>query len=558
MASLAEIIPAESDLRRRLTYLMAFRVLLITLVMGATTLLYWLDDADLGETNSLVLYGIIAGTYLLTLVYATLLKHTSDYFRLANYQVVGDLIIASVMMHATGGVLSAYTFFFPLAIIGSAVVLKRRGAVIVAISATALFVGVSYLGWIEILPTLAGQRILPSDPDSIQFGRAMALNVAAIAGVGAMAVQLATQLQKSSASVEEHRSVAADLLASHENIIRCLSSGLITVDADSHVINANDAAMEILGRQASDNFGDSLEDLSPQLAALVANSPIDQDAVHGEVTHLKDNGAKRILGVSHSPLLDHNGNTVGRIVNFQDLTEVRALEEKIKRAERLTVVGTLAAGIAHEIRNPLASISGSIELLSTSPQADEESAALMEIVTREVKRLNAMITDLLAYSNPRTPNMMQIDLRVLIRETLRVFEQDPEFGEVTATFEGDTDTQSLPLEADPELLRQTIWNMLRNGAEAAMKGGKEVTVSAEASGEHALIRFRDSGPGIAQEYVAKVFDPFFTTKAGGTGLGLAMVHGTVTDHGGSISVDTEIGKGTTFELRLPYHQAHDS
>ncbi len=558
MAGLGDPGPAESDLRRRLTYLMLFRVLLISLVLGATTLLYWLDDAELGETNSKVLYGIIVSTYVLTLIYAKLLKDTREHNRLATWQVIGDLVIATVLMHATGGVLSAYTFFFPLAIIGSAVVLKRRGAVIVAMASTVLFAIVSYLGWIDVLPTFAGQRILPTDPNSIEFGRAMALNVAAIVGVGTMAVQLASQLQKSSASVEEHRSVAADILASHENIIRCLTSGLITVDANSKVINANAAAMEILGREAKANLGGSLNDLSAELAALVAGSPTDKEAIQGEVVHVNESGAKRILGVSLSPLVDHSANIVGRIVNFQDLTEVRALEEKIKRAERLTVIGTLAAGIAHEIRNPLASISGSIELLSSSPQADEESTTLMEIVTREVKRLNAMITDLLAYANPRSPNMMEIDLRVLIRETLRVFEHDTEFSEVSATFDGDTESKSLSLEADPELLRQAIWNMLRNGAEAAMQGGKEVWVTAEGKEEHALIRFRDSGPGIAEEYVAKVFDPFFTTKARGTGLGLAMVHGTVTDHGGTITVESETGKGTTFELRLPYYQAHDS
>lgn len=558
MPSLSDTSSAESDLRRRLTYLMAFRVLLITIVLGATTLLYWLDDADLGETNSLVLYGIIVGTYVLTLIYAKLLKDMSDHLRLANWQVVGDLAIASVLVHITGGVLSAYTFFFPLAIIGSAVVQKRRGAVIVAVASTLLFAAVSYLGWTEILPSLAGQRILPSDPDSIQFGRAMALNVAAIAGVGALSVQLASQLQKSTASAEEHRSVAADILASHENIIRCLTSGLITVDANSLVINANDAAMEILGRGSNTTLGNKLEDLSPELATLVADSPTDKEAVQGEVRHVNSAGAERVLGVSLSPLVDHSSQTVGRIVNFQDLTEVRALEEKIKRAERLTVVGTLAAGIAHEIRNPLAAISGSIELLSSSPQADEESSALMDIVTREVKRLNAMITDMLEYSNPRKPKMMAIDLRVLIRETLRVFEQDAEFSEVKATFEGDTESKTLNVEADPELLRQAIWNMLRNGAEASIKGGKKVWITATAEEDHALVRFKDSGQGIPKEYLAKVFDPFFTTKTRGTGLGLAMVLGTVTDHGGTISVDTEVGNSTTFELRLPYHQDHDS
>lgn len=548
----------KNELGRRLTYLMAFRVLLITLVLGATTLLYWLDDADLGQTNSLLLYGIIGSTYVLTLIYAQRLKDTKRHKQLASWQVVGDLIIASILVHVTGGVLSAYTFFFPLAIIGSAVVQRRRGAVITAMAATGLFIVVSYLGWTEVLPTLAGQRILPSDPSSIEFGRAIALNLAAIAGVGAMAVQLASQLQRSSASLAKERSAAADLLASHENIIRCLTSGLITVDSEFRVLNINDAAVDILGKGEASRIGSQLEEISPQLAALVSASPTDREALQGEVVQMTDAGAKRILGVSLSPLVDHSATTVGRIVSFQDFTEVRALEEKIRRAERLTVIGTLAAGIAHEIRNPLAAISGSIELLSTAPSDDDESAALMDIVTREVSRLNTMITDLLEYANPRPPNMMEIDLRQLIGETLQVFQQDLEFSAVKARLEENETDEALLVEGDPELLRQAFWNLLRNGAEAAKQGDKEVWVTATAAPTAAVVCFHDSGPGISPEYLAKIFDPFFTTKARGTGLGLAMVHSTVADHGGGISVDSEAGKGTTFQLRLPYHQGHDS
>ena len=549
---------ARADLRRRLTYLMAFRVLLITLVLGATTLLYWLGDVDLTQPNSLVLYGIITCTYLLTLFYTRLLRDTQDQGRLASWQIVGDLVIASILVHVTGGVQSAYTFFYPLAIIGSAVVQDRRGAIIAALAAMLLFLSVSYLGWISVLPTLEGQKFLPTDPSSLQFGRAIALNLAAIAGVGAMAVQLAAQLQKSSADVEVHRSVAADLLTLHENIVRCLTSGLITVDSNARILTMNAAAAEILARGPEPHVGSALADSSPKLAQLLAESPANRVARRGEVTHENEEGNEIVLGVSISPLFDHKSKTVGRIVNFQDLTEVRVLEEKIKRAEHLAVIGTLAAGIAHEIRNPLASISGSIELLSTAPNADEDSSALMDIVTREIKRLNALVTDLLAYANPRAPKMTTLDICELIRDTLRVFAQNTEFAGVRAEFEGEQDERSLWVDADPEQMRQIIWNLLRNAAEAAAEGGKKVWISAKASKQQVILRFHDNGAGIPREYLAKVFDPFFTTKAKGTGLGLAMVHSTVTDHGGTISVDSEAGEGTSFELRLPYHHGHDS
>jgi two-component system sensor histidine kinase PilS (NtrC family) len=549
---------ATSELGRRLTYLMAFRVLIISLVLGATTLLYWLGDDDLTQLNSLIIYGIIGSTYVLTLVYARLLKNTEKHQELGKWQIVGDLVIASLLVHITGGVQSAYTFFYPLAIIGSAVVLSRRSAIIVALTATFLFVSVAYLGWISALPTPAGQRFLPSDPTSLEFSRAIALNLAAIASIGAMAVQLAAQLQKSSAALEEHRSVTADLLTLHDNIVRCLTSGLITVDSDSRILTINEAARDILALDAGLVVGDKLSDLAPRLSELLASSRINEEALRGEVTHKSDSGDEIVLGVSISPLFDHRSQTVGRIVNFQDLTEVRALEEKIKQGERLAVIGTLAAGIAHEIRNPLASISGSIELLGAAPSEDEDSSALMEIVTREIGRLNELLTDLLAYANPRPPKMIELDICEVIQDTLRVFAQNTEFGEVEAEFEGAEDRPSLFISADPEQIRQMIWNLLRNGAEAAAKGGKKIWVSAETAKNEVVLRFRDNGAGIPGEYLAKVFDPFFTTKAHGTGLGLAMVQGMVTDHGGSISVDSEVDKGTTFELRFPYHSEHVS
>mgnify|MGYP001823918461 CR=1 FL=1 len=443
----------SADLGRRLTYLTAFRVLLITLVLGATTLLYWLTDVDLSQPGSLILYGIIGTTYLLTLVYAKLLGSTDDYQRLAMWQVVGDLVIATLIVHITGGVQSAYTFFFPLALIGSAMVQSRRGAVVVAIAATLLFVLVSYLGWSGILPSPASQRFIPGDLSGLEFGRGIALNLAAIAGVGAMAAQLAAQLQKSTADLEVHRSVAADLLTLHENIVRCLTSGLITVDVDTQVLTINAAASEILKRTPENCIGKNLIDCSAQLAQLLGEHPVEEEARRGEIMHCGPDGAEVILGVSISPLRDHTQRVVGRIINFQDLTEVRKLEEQIKRAERLTVVGTLAAGIAHEIRNPLASISGSVEHLSLAPEVDEDSGALMSIVTREIDRLDALISDLLAYASPRALNTTELDLCAIIRETLRVFAQDTEFGDLDAKFEED-ESSSLSVEADPGLDRK--------------------------------------------------------------------------------------------------------
>ncbi|MCE9574714.1 MAG: PAS domain-containing sensor histidine kinase, partial [Deltaproteobacteria bacterium] len=239
---------------------------------------------------------------------------------------------------------------------------------------------------------------------------------------------------------------------------------------------------------------------------------------------------------------------VGRVINFQDLTELRRMERDVRRAERMATVGQLAAGIAHEIRNPLASISGSIELLGQGPRASEDDRALMAIVTREIDRLNGLISELLDYANPRPRQVVDFDLGVLLDETVRVFQQDKGFGEVAIAW---TNPGPAPMSADPAKLRQVMWNLLRNGAEAAAGGGRHVEVTLVLDDAGATIEFADDGPGIAPSALPRIFDPFFTTKRSGTGLGLATCQSVVVEHGGAIEVSSELGRGTRVLVRLP-------
>jgi two-component system sensor histidine kinase PilS (NtrC family) len=235
------------------------------------------------------------------------------------------------------------------------------------------------------------------------------------------------------------------------------------------------------------------------------------------------------------------------VVNFQDLTELRKMEKSVRQAERLAVLGGLAAGVAHEIRNPLASISGSIELLHQMPQADEDSRALMSIVLREIDRLNGLLTDLLDYANPRPIKLAPLDLVELVRDTVRVFENDPNLAGVDVVLVGDDRLRPVPMTGDAAKLRQVLWNLLRNAAEA----GGTVEVEVVPREVDVEIRVRDDGPGISAEHRSRIFEPFFTTKARGSGLGLATVHSLVTDHRGTITFESH-DSGTCFTVRLPY------
>jgi two-component system, NtrC family, sensor histidine kinase PilS len=537
------------DLRRRLTYLMLFRVALITLVLGATTLLYWLGDADLAAPGSLLLYGIIGATYLLTIIYVVALRGPTRLSRLAHTQLAVDLVIASLLVHMTGGAQSAYTFFYPLTIIGAATVCSRDATIWVALAAALLFLLVGLLTWSGFLPAPAGLGARPVSP--LDLSRSLGLNLAAIGGVSILALNLSTQLQRTSASLASERTAAADLLTLHSDIVRCLSSGLLTVDPWDMVLTINESACEILSTSPAGTVGALVEKVLPGLSAQMKGLGPKGSIQRSELNVERPGQSDLVVGISVSPLADHGGRFLGRVVNFQDLTELRKMEVNVKQAERLAVVGGLAAAVAHEIRNPLASISGSIELLGQMPQSDEDGRALMGIVTREIDRLNGLVSDLLDYANPRPLKIAPIDVAELVRDTVRVFGQDRGLGSVTvdARLEERTDVK---LHADAAKLRQVLWNLIRNAAEAAAQGGGHVVVELERGTHEVAVRVRDDGPGIPSEHRDRVFEPFFTTKSRGSGLGLATVLNLVTDHRGTVHLESQAGRGTCFTVRLPY------
>jgi len=471
-------------------------------------------------------------TYGLTIVFALLLPRMQNVGRLAAVQVSADLVLTTLLVHLTGGAESAFAFMYILVVVGAAFVLGR-GALVAAGAAVLLYVGDGVGASGVPLRTLI---------------RSLAVNAVAFAATGALATRLATELRRAGEHIASQGIKLRDLAALHQDVIRGLTSGLVTVGRDGRILTFNTAAAEIVGRSAGECIGRPLDEIMPGLAALQA-SVGDGALRRGEVSQRVDgDGEPRTLGVSLSPLVDSSGRTVGRIVNFQDLTELRHMEVAMQRAERLAAVGRLAAGIAHEIRNPLAAISGSIELLSQTMQADgaKENKELMSIVIREVDRLNGLITELLEFARPRTLETERLDVGATMAEMLKVFENDKRLGEAPVELAADADVL---VDADPAQLRQVVWNLLRNAAEAAP--AQKISVRVQADGERVALTIRDRGPGIAPEHRARIFEPFFSTKDGGTGLGLATVHRIVDEHKGVVEFDCPPDGGTAVTVRLP-------
>lgn len=534
-----------TGLARRLTWLMLVRTLVISAVLGLSLWLGAGQGAMMAAPAEQFLLGVVVATYAATIGFALLLRRGVAPARLVWPQLAGDLAITTALTYVTGGAQSAYTFFFALSVVGAGAITNRRGAWTVGVVAIALTVAVGVAAWARVLPLPTIPQVAPWTQSGRELALAISRSVGALIAVGVLAALFVGDLERSQASLVSQRQVTADLVALNRDIVRSLSSGLVTVGPDDRVLTINQTGAEILGPVAAGAVGEPLDTVLPGLAARLAGIGTTGTVRRADLS--LPGTPPRTVGVSVSPLFDDRDHVIGRVINFQDLTELRRLEAIARRSERLATVGQLAAGIAHEIRNPLASISGSIELLSQSAPTSDDDRALMAIVLREIERLNGLITDLLEYANPRQRAVVDVDLAMVADDVVAVLRQDRTWGPIEIAVEG---ARPLPVTGDVAQLRQVLWNLARNACEAAAAGGGHVTLRG-ASDEHAVtLAIVDDGPGIPPDRLPHIFDPFYTTKRKGTGLGLATSHAIVAEHGGSIDVDSVPGR-TTFSVRLP-------
>ena len=531
----------------RVSWLLLLRTIVVSVVLGLSVWVLVASEEGGASTAVWLQSSGIAATYVSSIVFGVLLRRGVAPRRLAMPMMASDLAVTSLLVYLTGGAQSPYTFLYALTIVAAGALAFRRGAIAATAVSIVLAVGVAVLAWSRAIELPISAEAQPWEQTGAALVRTLGINVAAMLGVGVLSLFLGDQLERGAETLATTRRAAADLLTLHQDIVRSLSSGLVTVAPDGTVLTANLAATEILRHAGADLAGRPIDELIPGLTALLAES-------HGELRRadlqvVTPSEQELTIGVTVSPLRDERDAVFGRIVSFSDLTELRRLELHMRRAERLATVGQLAAGVAHEIRNPLAAISGSIELLRQAPQATEDDRALMTIVHREIQRLNALIGDLLDYANPRPSQRVTFDLGVIVEETIQVARADEAFAAVELACEV---TRPLSVHGDPAKLRQVLWNLVRNARDAAAAGGKHVRVAARARDDGELaVSVTDDGAGMPPDQVAKIFDPFFTTKRAGTGLGLATSHAIIAEHGGRIDVDSEIGVGTTMTVRLP-------
>lgn len=539
-------------LRKRISYFMLFRLGLLaafTLLAAYTT---WLVEEHMVGLRDWVAWVTIAAGYLLTLVCAWLLRPAPErrllgpaqaqrteatLHRLAWLQTGFDVAFALIAVALTGGVDSGFAFLFLIAVLGAATMGTRSQIWTTAAAAGLLYVALSMAQLLGLFLWLRdpGEGVETLEPTVLWI--ALLRTTGAIGLVAMLSSYLNMQLQRSVSQI-------GSLKALNENIVRSLSSGLLTVDADGYVLFANPTALDLLGRSSSVD-GSHCEELIPGLRAHLDDSGGFRNRFELDVQRLDNRQIS--LGLTCSPLLDEDGAFLGHIVNFQDVTDLREMERVLRHRERLAALGTLAASVAHEVRNPLAAISGCAELLDAESLAEEDQR-LIRVIRRESARLADIVTELLDYTKPRKLQRSKVELARALNELADSFRADPSHEEIELVLSVPRD--GVEVELDLAQLTQVLWNLVRNGVQA-MAGRGRLELGLQATSEQVRLSVRDFGRGIPAEDLDRIFEPFFSTKEGGTGIGLALVQRIVEEHGGGIEVFSSLGEGTRFVIELP-------
>lgn len=521
-------------MRRKLLWLLAIRAAAVTALLGAGIL------ADAGGPGRDPFFYLLGLTYALTIVYVLTLRLAERHAWLVDLQFAADAIIVSGIVLITGGVTSAFSPLYALPIIAAGSIRFRRGSVITALLSAGLYVAI-----------VAAQYAAPASPlppprvALITVG----LNFFGFAGVAMLSGELAERLRQADRELARTSTELAELQAFNAYVIDSLTSGLATVDQYGVLISFNPAAEAITGVSAAEAIGRAARDVLqlPGPAAVEVESA-DLGPHRAEFVFTRPDRRQIEIGLSTAPLVTPQGR-MGRLLTFQDVTDTRRKDREARIQQRLAAVGEMAAGIAHEIRNPLASMSGSIQVLRQELPLNAEQAQLMDIVLRESARLNDTIKSFLAYARPQRATLTRLDVRPLLHDTAALLRNSSEMREAHRLVVDVPDTPVM-LEADEAQVRQVIWNLATNGLRAMPEGGR-LRLSSRATDTAAELAVQDEGVGIAPDDLDGIFQPFRGAFFKGSGLGLSIVHRIVSDYGGEIQVTSERGQGTTVTVRLP-------
>jgi len=552
----------QNSVKGRVQWLMFFRLAIASLLLGLVAIVQFRMPDSLPLQSIRAIYIIVVITYLLSIVYAFLLKLIKNISINVYIQCLLDTLLVTSLVYATGGIESVYSMLYPLIILYSALFLGKNGAALVA-SACSIFYGVLVnLEFHGIIYPIYGGTYQSSVEAGHVFLR-ICIHIASFYAVALLASFVVGLEKKTQDLLSEKESAFDQLDILHKSIIESVGSGVMTVDLENRIKSFNRAAEEIAGIPSSDAMGRDVDDIFPDFSVAINSVNLTGGgfpvARRFEI-ELSSKKKATILGFSIYPLIDPEGKDIGRIFIFQDLTSIKEMESEIEKNRKLALMGEMSAALAHELRNPLASISGSIKLLTEGLKLKESDRKLMEIILMGKDQLENLVRDFLLFARPDTRDRRKIDVAGIMDETLESIRFSSGWNgkvEVVKNMCGQNEIYGNSTE-----IRQTLWNVVSNALQAMPDGGTleiETRLDIDEDNREALdISVRDTGCGIEEKHMRNVMEPFYTTKEKGTGLGLAVVSRIVESHGGKLRIESEPGKGTQCNIVLPVAENRSS
>ncbi len=554
-----EQVVKEQSALERLRKLMFLRVVIATFLLGIATFIQIKGTKTVPPESIVSQYFIIVATYVLSFIYLFIVKKVTDFRTNVLIQVTCDVLLITFLVYVTGGIDSVYSVLYPLAIIYSGLYLTRRGSLYIASFSSMLYGILLDLQFYDII-----HPIRPSAWDySFSAGYVLSrifTHIASFYIVSFLTSVIAEKEERSRALLEEKEREFYQLDLLYKSIIESVNTGIMTIDMRKKIQSFNRAAEEITGltfTEVEDRpIDEALPGFSDAWRSAQHNRGVREAVYRGELVISGKNNGDKELGFSMAPLKGEKARKIGYIVIFQDLSETKSLEREVERTKRLALIGEIAAGLAHEVRNPLASLSGSIQVLKNSLKLSETDDRLMRIILRGRDQLESLVKNFLLLARPDTGEREAIDVNGLIDHIVESIRYNPDWHEDIEVRIISSDGATVY--GNRTEVQELLWNLTLNAAQSMPNGGTlEIeTKHGHTDNEQALleIRISDTGFGIKVENLDKIFIPFYTTKDRGTGLGLAIVSRITESHGGRIDIESEPYKGTVCRLYLPVNE----
>lgn len=538
---------------RRLSFFIYARILLAFLFLASTLILGFPGQSTLADYFRSGIVRLMLFSFVFSFISHYLFNIDKYRFFVTYLQSIWDVLFVTLLLLFTGGILSPYSFLYLLSIMNTGVLLGRREALYTASLCGILYGAIVDLQYFGLLETIGLSQLDARSVDESRLLYSIVINVISFGFTAYITGYLSERARESENALQVKSINFEELAQLNSMIVSNIETGLLTTNSEGNIRVFNPYAEQLTGISQEDAYDKPILLIFPGLSGQFDSI---NDTTRGEFYFVSTDGLQKEFGFSAVPLESHRSDSSSVIFNFRDITVIRRMEEALKKADRMAVVGELSARMAHEIRNPLAAMSGSVQMLAEQGSLGGNDGRLLKIVLRESARLNNLISDFLLYARPVSAHKILFNLYNHVEEILLLNHSDTRFSNITVL-------NKIPLHfqlcADPDQMNQVIMNLLSNSADAVSGSGsiiinaytEESAVSGSRKRQVSTLTVTDTGRGVDSETSRHLFEPFWTTKNAGTGLGLAIIYRIIESHGGTIAVESPPEGGCCVSIRLP-------